>query len=74
MRSRLAILGVALAVGLGGGAFGGAPGNSAAPAGVKPIMFRLEGKLVDALCPDALAPPMIGLAPTAKPVAVSAKT
>lgn len=63
VRSRFAVLGVGLVIGLGGGAFSGATSNSAAPRGVTPIMFRLEGKLVDALCPDALAPPMIGLAP-----------
>lgn len=73
MRSRFAVLGVGLVIGLGGGAFSGATSNSAAPRGVQPIMFRLEGKLVDALCPDVLAPPMIGLAPPAESDGVEAQ-
>ena len=68
VRARLAGLVLGLVVGLGGGvatvghhAFG-----AVTPSRVKPLMFTLDGKLLDAICPDALGQPMIGLAPPTK--------
>ncbi len=68
VRARAALLAVGLVVGLGGGAgaIGGAPA-AVTPKRVQPIMFQLQGPLLDALCPDAIPHPLIGVVPIAEP-------
>lgn len=48
---------------VGGASASTLPGAKANPNSVQPLMFKLEGKLLDAICPDAIPHPVLGIAP-----------
>lgn len=61
---RLPLLAIAVSTILAGGTSAAtSPGAKANPNSVQPLMFKLEGNLLDAICPDAIPHPMSGIAP-----------